>query len=383
MTSNINFILEYNGKRESIKSVNEYKLLDKKVRTIFDISKEQRLIFYFYIEMINSSEPRVLEIRDENTFNSFLSTYINECCSIVVQIEVEKNLNFINYINDGNDNINSNKKANEDNDTIKTINLMFSKLENYETKNEELINRINIMEQNLNKEIQKNNDLEKIIKRNEQEIIHLKKEMNDKNLIIEDLKEKYNIIKKIENLFDSNLLKNNPLNKYNNISSAIITLNKDKLNKKNNNSSINTLKSLQINILKKSQIKNEKTPKLSCKFLNLNNDIKKYKKETIKINQPIKFKIGLINTSDDNITWPNDTFIRCVNDDSNIYFKSSKTIEIKKTDYHYLLNYFVVDIYFKNYLNIEKGIYLIKYELISDSQGKIGNETGFSQIAII
>ena len=215
MTSNINFILEYNGKRESIKSVNEYELLDKKVRTIFDISKEQRLIFYFYIEMINASEPRVLEIRDENTFNSFLSTYINECCSIVVQIEVEKNLNFINYINDGNDNINSNKKANEDNDTIKTINLMFSKLENYEIKNEELINRINIMEQNLNKEIQKNNDLEKIVKRNEQEIIHLKKEMNDKNLIIEDLKEKYNIIKKIENPFDSNLLKNNPLNKLN------------------------------------------------------------------------------------------------------------------------------------------------------------------------
>ena len=269
---------------------------------------------------------------------------------------------------------NNNYEEKIDKSNFSNINLQ-KELENYKKENEQLKNRINIMEKNITQIFEINKNLTKTIK-------ILQSEIKDKTLIINDLKEKYAIIQKTIESFS---LINTSINEKKN-NSKIITLpnfNSKTIQSNNKINKISTIKTIKTNILEKSLILDKKKIKLSCKFIGLNKKIKTFKKEYIKKNIPIKYKIDLINDGNEFMVWPNDIFIRCINDDSDIYFKPSKKIHEKITENHTLYVYYEVDIYFKNYLKIEKGKYLIYYELISDSQGKIGNETGYSQIEII
>ena len=57
---------------------------------------------------------------------------------------------------------------------------------------------------------------------------------------------------------------------------------------------------------------------LSCKFLN-NKELTIKKRQIIK-NKPIEYEIKVYNDSIETLTWTEKTFLRCENDDSDIFF---------------------------------------------------------------
>ena len=254
-----------------------------------------------------------------------------------------------------------------------------NQLEEYRNENEKLKKRIDKLEQKLNEIIENNNNTFN-------NFLQLKKEINEKNSIIEYLKKKCEKIPEIEKKINSILLNYDLLKKNQQISNtktlcdnSITT--KEKSDNKMNEKSSKIISNLRKEISQKSKIINKQILKLSCKFKDNHNKIHYYMKN-IKKNRPIKLTIVVINNGDEYETWPNDTFIRCINDDSDIYFKSTKFTHNKLTESYSLNVCFEVDIYFKNYSKIEKKSYSIKYELISDSQGKIGNEIGKTDIIV-
>ena len=128
--------------------------------------------------------------------------------------------------------------------------------------------------------------------------------------------------------------------------------------------------------------KKENDNSLSCKYLN-NKKIIINKSQILK-NYIIEHKILIENTSKNNIEWPIDTFLRCINEDSDIYFyhtdeRFKNTINENK-DNIYIYRILIL---FKNYPNIKEGEYSLKYQLINDFYGIIGDDFGNLIIEVI
>ncbi len=120
--------------------------------------------------------------------------------------------------------------------------------------------------------------------------------------------------------------------------------------------------------------------KFNCHFLdndNIENHIIKIKLNKISQNNPIKYHFRVRNNG--NNKWPNDTILKCMNDDTEIFFFYSSINDydskfINDNDGGYQM--FTIIVIFKNYCNIQVGYYNLRAYLISDKFGRIGDEFG-------
>ncbi len=120
---------------------------------------------------------------------------------------------------------------------------------------------------------------------------------------------------------------------------------------------------------------------LNCNFIdnnNTNNHTINIKINEITEYHPIEYLFRINNNGEQE--WPNDTFLKCENDDTEIYFyyvsindQDVAFIPINKNE---IFQQFTVKILFKNYRNISIGQYKLRASLISDKLGRIGNEYG-------
>ena len=121
---------------------------------------------------------------------------------------------------------------------------------------------------------------------------------------------------------------------------------------------------------------------LSCSFVDKKNK-KKIQHYQIDNNEPIKMEIFFFN--DGRIEWPKDSIIKCINNDSDIYFLSqkltSKHIEYSKKKDKLCISDFI-HIKFKNYHRIEPGKYTLELCLYSDLKGKIGDKNGIVELIV-
>lgn len=146
------------------------------------------------------------------------------------------------------------------------------------------------------------------------------------------------------------------------------------------NNNISNINNYNIDNFDSNNYQKEKKNYLSCKFFK-NKDII-ISKSLIKENFTIHHKIKVFNDGMDNLCWPEDTFIRCINDDSEIYFYHSNDKEIQIKNQNTIFFLYKVIILFKNYYNIQEGKYTLNYQLISDFFGNIGNETGYLTVIV-
>ena len=209
-------------------------------------------------------------------------------------------------------------------------NLLLDKIEKLENENKELKQRIEEINLYFLKKFQ---DIE----------ININKTNDSNNNTIQEIKE----IKQIINTNNNNnyIYFNNNINNY--------QLNKEILN-----------------FFNKNEIK-EKRDFFSCVF---SNKEKLYSK--IKIEHNLK-------VYNNGIEFPEDTIIRCNNNDSEIYFNS---VKINKSFQKYPNYYeFPVEIKFKDIDNIKKDDkYELEYYLLSDKQGPIySNNYGKLEIILI
>lgn len=79
--------------------------------------------------------------------------------------------------------------------------------------------------------------------------------------------------------------------------------------------------------------------------------------------------------------WPDDVFLKCLNNNCDIYFLSTKHKEII-IDGDEQWYEFPVDVKFKNINHIKKKLHILKGYLESDKIGRIGNERLFCYFGI-
>jgi hypothetical protein len=93
----------------------------------------------------------------------------------------------------------------------------------------------------------------------------------------------------------------------------------------------------------------------------------------------IIYKFKIIDNGKQN--WPNDVCLKCLNNDSEIYFLSSKQKEaiIDGNEQWYE---FTAHILFKSYKKVEKKLHILKGYLLSDKYGRIGNKKIFCYFGI-
>ena len=133
-------------------------------------------------------------------------------------------------------------------------------------------------------------------------------------------------------------------------------------------------------IINKPKPKPQNRPYLSCYFINQRN-VKQILKKKIEKNEPIKTPIFFSNNGLGE--WPKDSILKCINDDSDIYFLSQKLTKeellySKKKNKEYISTN--IDILFKNYNKIKQGYYTLKIQLYSDLKGKIGE--GYGEVVL-
>jgi hypothetical protein len=114
----------------------------------------------------------------------------------------------------------------------------------------------------------------------------------------------------------------------------------------------------------------------SAVFLNNNDEISVLIEKVIKSPEPIEFPFYIKNNG--NLEWPNDTILKCKNDNTNIFFYHI-TWDKNETYFNgercYLFK-IVLNFKTKNIKNIYLGIYSCRCFLISDSKGRVGNTYG-------
>lgn len=93
----------------------------------------------------------------------------------------------------------------------------------------------------------------------------------------------------------------------------------------------------------------------------------------------ITYTFKIINNGKEN--WPEDVFLKCLNNNCDIYFLSTKQKEII-IDGDNQWYEFKVYIKFKNYKKIEKKMHKLKGYLESDKIGRIGNKKIFCYCGI-
>ena len=89
---------------------------------------------------------------------------------------------------------------------------------------------------------------------------------------------------------------------------------------------------------------------------------------------PIEFTIYIKNNNN-NLTWPNDTILKCKNDNTEIFFYHCKWNQMK-TNFNGEICYAFEIILNSKTKKIAVGKYSCRFFLISDSKGRIGNNFG-------
>lgn len=316
----------------------------------------------------NNGESIIKEIGSEEDYQKYKNLYEKKSDSIEIKI---KNIN-----NESNNEV---SKDFEERDQLIDLEKI---IENQSKKIKKLENDLIKIEE-LQTEVQ---FLTKQIFRINQRLNSKKKnDLKVKNSSAEKLKKKFTKKKEKEtpekNENNGNQIQYNENNKSKGKTpkNKEITLYKEDNNKdlKNN---ISNIHNYTIDNFDSNNYQMEKKNYLSCRFFK-NEDII-ISKSLIKENYTIHHKIKVFNDALDNICWPEDSFIRCINDDSEIYFYHSNDKEIQVINQNTIFFLFKVIILFKNYYNIQEGKYTLNYQLISDYYGNIGNETGYLTVIV-
>ena len=242
----------------------------------------------------------------------------------------------------------------------------------------------------LNEKIKNEENKDKIINNLKKRINNLENE--NKYLIKKnnDLINKYNIclsnLKEIEN--ENNLLKENSEDK----DKIISKLNKSIFQQKTQSCHLLYLfnkNHLKLNFKITTSLKefynqylidNNLNLDYNYEFIENNSSINTKKEEIIKDKKIFDFYFKIKNIG---ANWPTDTLLKCIPDDSTIYFFHLKITDgvWSYSDENYPIYVFPVKILFKNYNKFNKINKLSCY-LLSDRYGKIGNKIGKMEIII-
>ena len=258
-----------------------------------------------------------------------------------------------------------------------------------------------------------NSNLEKNISitiPNYEEIEKLKNLYNNNQQKIENIKQLIEQLKTQINFYDNelssnNINNNNNNNNKNNNNNIYNNKNKNKFNNDNNNINYNNnnIKFNNNNNNKNRNIDNfsndfnfpnipqnyqnnfvqikEINEDFSCVYYENNITIDVKLDEIINKTKIIKYNFKIQNNGKK--PWPDDTFLKCINDDSDIFFYYSKmnTNKVIWKD-NVVYNEFEVIINFKNPIP-KKGKYFCHAQLMSDTRGKMGNSIGTLFVNVI
>jgi len=235
-----------------------------------------------------------------------------------------------------------------------------------------------------------NSNLEKNISitiPNPEEIEKLKKIYNNNQQKIEKIKQLIEQLETQLNFYENELSSNN-ININNNNNNKNINLNNNKINLNNNkNRNIdnfsndfnfpNIPQNYQNNFVQIKEINED----FSCVYYENNITIDVKLDEIINKTKIIKYNFKIQNNGKK--PWPDDTFLKCINDDSDIFFYYSKmnTNKVIWKD-NVVYNEFEVIINFKNPIP-KKGKYFCHAQLMSDTRGKMGNSIGTLFVNVI
>ncbi len=305
--------------RKKFEYSNDFDSLIKEIKRLFSIKEKQLIILQFTFYKLEG-EKFIVNIENDKDYQTYKKQYENKCKTIEFKIA-----------------------------NLREIKIGQLNKELLDEGNSEYFEEIKKMKEEINKlseykkfyEIQKNEikDLKvkiRIIPELQTQVQFLSKQL-------------YKLYENYDNLINSNVWENNNKNIINNLKQLIKEF---FLNKINTN--------------------------YSCKFIQ-NEDIL-IDKKNLTPGFTKKYKIKVYNNSKDNLNWPEDTFIRCINEDSDIFFLPSKIKEIDKENNDNIVYLFSVEIIFKNY---NSDNYSLKYQLISDNNGEIGNDIGELKIKLI
>ena len=92
--------------------------------------------------------------------------------------------------------------------------------------------------------------------------------------------------------------------------------------------------------------------------------------------QPIEFTIYIKNNNQNDLQWPDDTILKCKNDNSEIFFYHCKWNKTVTNFNGEICSSFEIILNFKSIRNIGIGKYSCRFFLISDKIGRIGNNYG-------
>jgi hypothetical protein len=242
--------------------------------------------------------------------------------------------------------------------------------DNYEEKN------ISITIPNYPKQINESEEIEK-----------LKEKYNNNQQKIEKIKQLIEQLETQLNFYENELSSNN-ININNNNNNKNINLNNNKINLNNNkNRNIdnfsndfnfpNIPQNYQNNFVQIKEINED----FSCVYYENNITIDVKLDEIINKTKIIKYNFKIQNNGKK--PWPDDTFLKCINDDSDIFFYYSKmnTNKVIWKD-NVVYNEFEVIINFKNPIP-KKGKYFCHAQLMSDTRGKMGNSIGTLFVNVI
>ena len=235
-----------------------------------------------------------------------------------------------------------------------------------------------------------NSNLEKNISitiPNPEEIEKLKKIYNNNQQKIEKIKQLIEQLETQLNFYENELSSNN-ININNNNNNKNINLNNNKINLNNNkNRNIdnfsndfnfpNIPQNYQNNFVQIKEINED----FSCVYYENDITINVKLDEIINKTKIIKYNFKIQNNGKK--PWPDDTFLKCINDDSDIFFYYSKmnTNKVIWKD-NVVYNEFEVIINFKNPIP-KKGKYFCHAQLMSDTRGKMGNSIGTLFVNVI
>jgi hypothetical protein len=273
--------------------------------------------------------------------------------------------------------------------------------DNYEEKNISItIPKDNVKQKNnkdQSKELEEINKLKNIYDNNQQKIKNIKKLIDQLQTQINFYENELsnNIIINNNNNYNNNkninFNNNNNINRnYNNYNNNNINLNFNNNNNNinrnfnNNNNNINrnfdnfsndfNIPNIPQNYYNNFVPVKECDKDFSCVYYENNVTINVSLDEIINKKKIIKYNFKIQNNGKK--PWPDDSFLKCINDDSDIFFYYSKmnTNKVIWSD-NVVYNEFEVIINFKNPIP-RKGKYFCHAQLMSDTKGKMGNSIG-------
>ncbi len=391
--------VDFNGLERSVNFQNDYQNFISDIKNIYNLQDDEcsRLSFIFVFSSQEGHGSFEFLVSNENEFIN-AKEIGSDSYDIKIMMKLNpkpqnsknKNNQYKNSNNQGFKNQNNKNQFNYDqynqnqffqnqnNKNNYNSNQDYQKHYNNNQNNNNLYNRKQIHgigNQNKYQNFQNNQnneeDLDKEIKRLEIEKNNLKKKIEKIRKENQEFEEKKN-----KNLADSK------------IDDA---LNRLKIMEKSESKNMPIISNNNVKlgeIPEKIKIKNINSNTLNCEFLDnkipFNHTIE-VEKSKIKPQNPIIYFFRIKNNGEE--VWPDDTLLKCEVDDSEIYFYY---VSIKDEDTEFIVlkngdNYqqFKIRVLFKNYNNIIEGEeYKLRAYLLSDKNGRIGNDYGLLTIKV-